>query len=213
MNILSVGVNTYSKTYSQTNTDKTAKSEASAASADTKQSIDISVLGKLKSTFSNVNFVTGKDPFSAENIKNNGKNTVYLDDAALRKIETDPRYAARVFAEIEASLNIYGKGFSYSDGDTIATLSPGATNLSFYGETENVKCVATMIKYNVGNSNDKQNSLFSFKESEKKTVNRGIIEISNNSLKKWFDVFNVAEDQRRYYDFDTAWSKLQASAS
>lgn len=168
------------------------------------------VFAKLKETFPNIDFVTGADPFAAKNVKNNGRNTVYLDAEALRKIENDPRYAARVFANIESSLEVFGKGYSYSEGGKTTTLSGGALNLSFYGNGEGSKVVASMITY-TDDSKATKNGLFSFGESREKALHRRINDLYNRDLRKWFDAFNVREAERVYYDFDEAWSKLQAA--
>jgi len=41
--------------------------------------------------------------------------------------------------------------------------------------------------------------------------NHAITDSHNKSLNEWFDMFNVSESERQYYDFNEAWSKLQAS--
>ena len=198
--------------------DTIAISEEAMKKTDTAYTVTASsksaspVFDKLKQTFSTVNFVTGKDPFEAKEVRNNGKNTVYLDSAALRKMENDPRYAARVFAEIESSMATVGKGYSYREGDRTYTLQGSALNLSFYGQGEGSKLVATMIVFDADGKPNTPSPLFSLLESQGKAIHRGIAETANSSLRKWFDVFNVPEHERRYYDFDEGWKQLKAAS-
>gem|GEM_PF-3502639 len=194
---------------SQASSAKTAEASAIAASSQAASS----VFDKLKQTFNTVNFVTGKDPFEAKDVRNNGRNTVYLDSAALRKLENDPRYAARVFAEIESSMATVGKGYSYSEGDRTYTLQGSALNLSFYGQGEGSKLVATMFVFDADGKPNTPSPLSSLLKRPGEAIHRGIAETANNSLKKWFDVFNVPESQRRYYNFDEGWKQLKAASS
>jgi len=186
-------------------TAKTYSTTAASASAESKTP----VFDKLKATFADINFVTGRDPFAAKDAKNNGHNTVYLDADALRKIENDPRYAARVFANIESSKEVFGKGYYYTDGGRTATLVGGALNLSFYGKGEGCKSLASMYIYSATGSMG--NNQFLYGESPGKALHRGINDLYNRDLKKWYDAFNVHESERFYYDFNEAWSKLQAA--
>ena len=198
--------------------DNSAAAQADSAKTDAVSTITASsqtlnsVFDKLKQIFNTVNFVTGKDPFDAREARNNGRNTVYLDSAALRKLENDPRYAARVFAEIESSMATVGKGYSYREGDRTYTLQGSALNLSFYGQGESSKLVATMFVFDADGKPNTSSSLFSLLRSPGEAIHRGIAETANNSLKKWFDVFKVPESQRRYYDFAEGWKQLKTAS-
>ena len=189
-----------------------AKTGAASTVTTSTQSAN-SVFGKLSQSFSTVNFVTGKDPFEAKEVRNNGRNTVYLDSAALRKLESDPRYAARLFAEIESSMATVGNGYSYREGDRTYTLQGSALNLSFYGQGEGSKLVATMFVFDADGKPNTPSPLSSLLKRPGEAIHRGIAETANNSLKKWFDVFNVPESERRYYNFDEGWKQLKAASS
>ena len=185
------------------NEDPAKAAATSAASASTQSGN--SVFDKLAQTFSNVNFVTEKDPFESGDVRNNGRNTVYLDSAALHKLETDPRYAARVFAEIESNMDIVGKGYSYRTGDRTYTLQSSALNLSFYGQGEGSKLVATMFVFDADGKPDTSSPFLSLMKNPGEAIHREIAQTANNSLKKWFELMNVPESDRRYYDGDERW--------
>ena len=180
--------------------DEKAVTAAGASAVTAGAQSKNTVFDKLVQTFSNVNFVTGKDPFESGDVRNNGRNTVYLDAAALNKLETDPKYAARVFAEIESNMEIVGKGYTYRDGDRTYALQGSALNLSFYGQRESSKLVATMFVFDADGKPDSSSPLLSLIKSPGKAIHQGIAQTANNSLKKWFDLMNVPESERRYYD-------------
>lgn len=206
MSISPVSKYNYTQAYKQAAVDKTAKANAVQESTDSGKSM----LDKLKETFSNVNFVTGNDPFAGNEPKRLSKNTVYLDTAALRKLENDPRYAARVFSEIETSLSVFGNGVSYRDNNKTFMMPAGSTNLSFYGKTESSKSVAK--SYAFATSGPINNRLLgSLGETEEEKTHRRINDLANKNYKTWADKFKVPVSERHYFDINEVLSKLQAS--
>lgn len=207
MNVTSASNYSYAQIYAQANAAKAAGTAAVSESGDSSKTM----FDRLKETFSDINFVTGADPFARKDVRNNGRNTVYLDAEALRKIETDPKYAARVFSDIESCKDIFGKGFNYGNAYKRTILEGGALNLSFYGKDESSKVVATCITYTDNSKKGTGNSMLMDWQNQAKKVNKGIADHHNNNLKKWYNTFNVPESERFYFSFDEAWSRLQAA--
>lgn len=207
MSISSIGQYTYTQTYAQAGIAKVAGTSAVDECEDSSKS----VFDRLKETFPDINFVTGSDPFARKDVRNNGRNTVYLDAEALRKLETYPRYAARVFSDIESSKEIFAKGFSSGNAYKRSIMVGGALNLSFYGKDESSKVVAMCITHTDDSKKGTGNTMFKQWENEMKAYNKWVTDHHNNSLKKWFDHFGVPESERVFFNFDEAWSRLQAA--
>lgn len=208
---------------SNTSQNQYAATAAAARSSQVQKQTEASektIFDSLKEAFPGVNFVTNRDPLAGKNASARPTDTVYLDAAALRKLENDPKYAAYVFSEIQTSLT-YAKGYTLNQGNRVTVKLPGAQTLSFYGKTETSSGASSSASYSYTATGKSSPGIFSLLQSQVgrggnakaynsfRQLSNAICATRNEAYRKWAGAFQIPEGEGYYVNADEVWQNAQ----